>query len=94
MISFLSLQIYYIFDRFYFGKTARMRTCLPFSAHRLFLRIPSRSPHLPSCAENVAIAMLNIEASDPNEEYCYSFKINLKCIGVQIYIDDEAKDNV
>ena len=71
----------------------RKRTCLPFWAHRHFLRNPSCSPHLPSYAENVAIAMLNIKDLDPNEESCYSSKINLQCIGVQIYIDDKAKDS-
>jgi hypothetical protein len=37
--------------------------------------------------------MLNIEDSDPDEESCYSFKINLQYKGVQIYIDDEAKNS-
>jgi hypothetical protein len=37
--------------------------------------------------------MLIIEDSDPNEEPCYSSKINSQCIGVQIYINDEAKDS-
>ena len=69
------------------------RTCVPFWAHRQFLRSPSRSPRLPSYAENVAIAMLNLEDSDPNEESCYSSKINSQCKGARIYIDDEAKDS-
>ena len=69
------------------------RKCLPFWAHRQFLRSPSRSPCLPSYAENVAIAMLNIEDSDSKEESRYSSKINSQRIGVQIYIDDEAKDS-
>ena len=47
-----------------------MKTCLPFWAHKQFLRSPHRSPRLPSYAENVAIAILNIEDSDPNEESC------------------------
>ena len=64
-----------------------------FWAHRLFLRSPSHSSRLPSYAKNVAIAMLNIEDSDPDEESCYSFKINLQYKGVQIYIDDEAKNS-
>ena len=83
----------YIVDRFYFRNTTRKRSCLPFWTHKQFLQSPSRSPRLPSYAENVAIAMLNIEDSDPNEESWYSSKINLQCIGVQIYIDDEAKDS-
>ena len=37
--------------------------------------------------------MLDIEYSYPNEESCYRSKINLKCRGVQIYIDNKAKDN-
>jgi len=37
--------------------------------------------------------MLIIEDSDSNEESCYSSKINSQHIGVQIYIDDEAKDS-
>jgi hypothetical protein len=37
--------------------------------------------------------MLNIEDSDPDEETCYTSKINSQCKGVQIYIDDEAKDS-
>ena len=61
--------------------------------HRLFLQSPSRSPRLPSYAENVAIAMLNIEDSDPYEKSCYSSKINLQFKCVQIYIDDEAKNS-
>jgi hypothetical protein len=36
---------------------------------------------------------MNIEDSDPDEESCYSSKINSQWKGVQIYIDDEAKDN-
>ena len=48
---------------------------------------------LPSYVENVVILMLNIEDLDPNEESCYSSKLHLQCIGVQIYIDDEAKDS-
>ena len=44
-------------------------------------------------AGNVAIAMLNIEDSDPNEESCFSSKINSQCKGAQTYIDDEAKDS-
>jgi hypothetical protein len=82
-----------MFHRFDFRNTTRKRTYLPFWAHRQFLRSPSRSPRLPSYAENVAIAMLNIEDSDPDEESCYSSKINSQCKGVQIYIDDEAKDS-
>ena len=31
--------------------------------------------------------------SDPNEESLYNSKINSQCIGVQIYIDDKAKDS-
>jgi hypothetical protein len=91
--SFLFLHIIYIFDRFHFRNTTRMRTCLPFWAHRQFLRSPSRSPRLPSYAKNVAVAMLNIEDSDPHEESCYSSKINLQRKGVQIYIDDKVKDS-
>ena len=72
-------------------------TCLPFWAHRQFLQSPSHSLRLPSYAENVAIAMLNIEDSDPDEEFCYNSKINLQCKGVQIYIyiyiDVKAKDS-
>jgi len=82
-----------MFHRFDFRNTIGKRTCLPFWAHRQFLRSPSRSPRLPSYAENVAIAMLNLEDSDPNEESCYSSKINLQCKGARIYIDDEAKDS-
>jgi hypothetical protein len=37
--------------------------------------------------------MLNIEDSDLDEESCYSSKINSQWKGVQIYIDDEAKDS-
>jgi hypothetical protein len=44
-------------------------------------------------SENVAIAMLNIEDSNQNKKYCYTFIINLQWKGVQIYIDDEAKDS-
>ena len=44
------------------------RTCFPFWAHKKFLQSASHSPRLPSYAENVAIAMLNIEDSDPNEK--------------------------
>ena len=69
------------------------RICVSFWAHKQFLRSPSHSPHLPSYAENVAIAMLNIEDSDPNEESFFRSKINLQCKGAQIYIDDEAKDS-
>ena len=47
-----------------------------------FLWSPSRSPLLPSYAKNVAIAMLNIKDSDPNEESCYSSKINSQHIGI------------
>jgi hypothetical protein len=61
--------------------------------HRQILRSPSCSPRLPSYAENVAIAMLIIEDPDSNEESCYSSKINSQHIGVQIYIDDKAKDS-
>jgi hypothetical protein len=68
-------------------------TCLPFWAHRQFLRSPNCSPRLSSYAENVAIAMFNIEDLDLNEESSYSSKINSQSIGVQIYIDDEAKDS-
>jgi hypothetical protein len=82
-----------MFDQFDFRITMGKRTCLPFSAHRQFLRSPSRSPCLPSYAKNVAIAMLNIKDSDPNEESCYSSKINSQCKGAKIYIDDEAKDS-
>jgi len=82
-----------MFHQFDFRNTTRKRTCFPFWAHRQFLRSPSRSTRLPSYAENVAIAMLNIEDSDPDEESCYSSKINSQCKGVQIYIDDEAKDS-
>ena len=92
LVHFYFFKIIYIFDRFYFRNTTEKRTCLPFWAHRQFLRSPSRSPCLPSYAENVAIAMSNMEDLDPNEESCYSSKINSQCIGVQIYIDDEAKD--
>jgi hypothetical protein len=48
---------------------------------------------LPSYAENVAIAMLNVKDSDLDDKSCYSFKINSQWKGVQIYIDDEAKDS-
>jgi hypothetical protein len=68
-------------------------TCLPFWAHRQFLQSPSRSMRLPSYAEKVAIVMLNIEDSNLDEESCYSSKINSQWKGVQIYIDDEAKDS-
>jgi hypothetical protein len=37
--------------------------------------------------------MLNIEDLDPDEESCYTSKINSQCKGVQIYIDNEAKDS-
>ena len=80
-----------MFDRFDFMNTIGKRTCLSYWAHRQFLRSPSRSSRLPSYAKNVAIAMLNIEDSDPNEESCYISKINSQCKGAQIYIDDEAK---
>jgi hypothetical protein len=65
--------------------------CLPFWAHRQLLRSPNCSLRLSSYAENVAI--LNIEDLDPNEESSYSSRINSQSIGIQIYIDDEAKDS-
>jgi hypothetical protein len=37
------------------------------------------------------VTSTNIEDSDPDEESCYSSKINSQCRGVQIHIDDEAK---
>ena len=46
----------------------RKMKCLPFWAHRHFSQNPSCSMCLPSHAENVAIAMLNITYLDPNEE--------------------------
>ena len=72
--------------------TIGKRKCLSFWAGRQFLRSPRCSPRDPSYAENVAIAMLNIKDLDPNEESSYSSKINLQCIGVQMYTNDEAKD--
>ena len=65
----------------------------PILDYRDFIRSPSRCPRLPSYAENVAIAMSNMEDLDPNEESCYSSKMNSQCIGVRRYRDDEAEDS-
>ena len=73
--------------------TTGKRTCVPFWAYRQFLQSPNRSPSLPSYAQNTAIAMLNIKDLDPNEESCYSSKINSQCKVTQIYIYDKEKNS-
>ena len=83
LFHFYFFKFIYIFDRFYFKENDLKEDKFPVLGTRQFLRSPSRSPRLPSYIANVAIAMLNIKNSDPNEQSCYSSKINSKCIGVQ-----------